>query len=347
MKKLFLSLVAAMVAATTMYAQSSQIATLSHENNITTFYGVSALRDAYNASQDGDVITLSSGSFTSVDINKALTIRGAGMTTGSNAVATVLSGDFMINIPTTTSHSLKLEGLYNNNHIYVNGTISNAQFLKCSFKYFYYNQGGKLSNAMFVHCKIMGSIHLPSESSASCVNCFIDDPQCASETNSNFEFSNCFIISDNLQRIKSSILKNCILYNSSSYSEYYGNNENYYLPSSVGAYHCLGIEYTRKGYMFSNVVNGGNKYYTGEWSDLFVKYKGESPYSLSDTMTFKLTDEAKTKYLGDDGTEVGMYGGNFPFDPTTSNPQITKCQVASKSTADGKLSVDIEVKAGE
>ena len=66
-----------------------------------------------------------------------------------------------------------------------------------------------------------------------------------------------------------------------------------------------------------------------------------------DSETFELTDEAKTKYLGTDGTEVGIYGGNLPFDPTPSNPQITKCNVASKSTADGKLSVDIEVRAAE
>lgn len=61
----------------------------------------------------------------------------------------------------------------------------------------------------------------------------------------------------------------------------------------------------------------------------------------------ELTDEAKTKYLGTDGTEVGIYGGSLPFEARISNPQITKLNVASKSTADGKLSVDIEVKAAE
>ena len=46
---------------------------------------------------------------------------------------------------------------------------------------------------------------------------------------------------------------------------------------------------------------------------------------------------------GTDGTEVGIYGGSLPYDPTPTNPQITKFNVAAKSTADGKLSVDIEV----
>ena len=58
-----------------------------------------------------------------------------------------------------------------------------------------------------------------------------------------------------------------------------------------------------------------------------------------------LTDEAKATYLGSDGTPVGMFGGSLPFSFTPTYPQITKMNVASKTTADGKLSVDIEVSA--
>ncbi|MBR4897373.1 MAG: hypothetical protein IKZ48_01105 [Prevotella sp.] len=61
----------------------------------------------------------------------------------------------------------------------------------------------------------------------------------------------------------------------------------------------------------------------------------------------KLIDEAKQKYVGNDGTEIGQYGGNLPWDIRILSPQITKCNVAAKTTADGKLSVDIEVKAAE
>lgn len=57
---------------------------------------------------------------------------------------------------------------------------------------------------------------------------------------------------------------------------------------------------------------------------------------------YRLTDEAKT-FLGTDGKEVGIYGGTLPFDTTPTNPQITKFNVSPKTTADGKLSVDIEV----
>lgn len=38
---------------------------------------------------------------------------------------------------------------------------------------------------------------------------------------------------------------------------------------------------------------------------------------------------------------------SLPYSAIPTNPQITKFNVASKTTADGKLSVDIEVKSGE
>ena len=77
------------------------MATLNHEGTISTFYGTVALRQAHAAAVSGDVITLSSGTFLSTDISKAVTIRGAGMdVTKVNDIVnepTILSGDFKIN----------------------------------------------------------------------------------------------------------------------------------------------------------------------------------------------------------------------------------------------------------
>ena len=61
-----------------------------------------------------------------------------------------------------------------------------------------------------------------------------------------------------------------------------------------------------------------------------------------DTYTFEQTDEAASTYLGTDGTQVGIYGGDLPFDPTPSNPQITQFDV-EKNAANGKLTVKINV----
>ena len=76
-------------------------------------------------------------------------------------------------------------------------------------------------------------------------------------------------------------------------------------------------------------------------------FKTHNSYGYNDSELFTLTETAKAKYLGTDSKQVGIYGGNLPYEEDPTTPQITKCNVAAKSTADGKLSVDIEVKAAE
>lgn len=338
MKKL-LSMLVVMTAATMSFAQSSMLATLSHDGEISTYYGATALRDAYYASKHGDIITLSSGSFTAVDINKALTIRGAGMQvdTVAKTYPTIITGSFSINIPDSVEQRLTMEGLYSDFTITVKGTLKNASFLKDRFYAInYQNSNNRMKNLTFIHCKVKEKLSLPDESSASCVNCYINEPTCNSYTSSNYEFSNCVIACEYASVIHSSSFSNCILYNYQFYNSSYC-----YLDASNTAFYCVGKNTGNN--MFTNIPNTTNRNLTGSLSTLFKTYTG----SYTDNETFELTDAAKTQYLGSDGTEVGIYGGSLPFDPTPTNPQITKCNVASKSTADGKLSVDIEVSAAE
>ena len=99
--------------------------------------------------------------------------------------------------------------------------------------------------------------------------------------------------------------------------------------------------------LFVNMPDGNktNKY-VSTLSSVFKSYNATNNGTyVSDAYDFELTDTAAKTYLGLDGTQVGIYGGNLPYDENPTIPQITKCNVAAKSTADGKLSVDIEVKA--
>lgn len=79
-------------------------------------------------------------------------------------------------------------------------------------------------------------------------------------------------------------------------------------------------------------------------SDMFASYTGGT---WDDSEKFVLKEDAAKKYLGDDGTQMGLYGGNMPYDERISMPHITKCNVAGKSTVDGKLSVEIQVEAAQ
>lgn len=321
-----------------VFAQSSMLATLSHNGEISTFYGAMALRDAHIAADHGDIITLSSGSFTATDITKAVTIRGAGMfvDTLANTLPTIITGNFNINIPDTVKQRLTMEGLYHNHNIAVRGILKNALFLKNRFHVFTrYDSDTRLKNVTFIHCKVIESLGNSKESSISCINCYITDAYSESyTTTSNFEFSNCLIVQEDcfMNNITSSNYSNCIIYYKGQYTGSYDEIDSY-----CTAFNCVGKNLAGED-IFKNLPNTTNKKIE-ELNSLFRTYTG----SYNDNETFELTDSAKTQYLGADGTEVGIYGGNLPFDPIPTNPQIKKCNVASKSTADGKLSVDIEV----
>lgn len=354
MKKLFLSLVA-LTMATMSYAQSSVLATLSHEGEISTFYGAGALKRAHAAAKHGDVITLSSGSFQAVDITKAVTIRGAGMQVDTIAkiYPSVIVGKYVINVADTLEQHLTMEGVYcDDNTVTVYNTLKNATFIKSRFHRFESVYGetngyGHMINLAFIHCKIAKHFNNANGgNTVSFVNSVIMNPYVgySSFTNNSFEFTNCVI------RWDGSFRNSCYPSNSSYYAIYrncilssftYSTTSYHNLSNTNLIYNCLEIcSYN----MFANFGSQGVfLYITKNLSDVFKNWTG----TYTDAQSFELTDEAKTKYLGDDGKELGIYGGNLPFTPNPTNPKITKFNVASKSTADGKLSVDIEVKAAE
>ena len=336
MKKLFFSLVALMMA-TMSFAQGSLLATLSHDGEISAFYGPTALRDAYDASVDGDIITLSSGSFEAVNIRKELTIRGAGMGLDSKTMAepTIIRGNFDIGKTSGTPLSkLSIEGVYHNN-IITTDHLNNATFIKCRFNSIQrYATNTTMRNLTFVHCRVAQLLRISNYASISCVNSIVTFPENGEGGTSNFEFINCVVYRGQwaAQDLYRASFKNSILIETTAVS----------LPESSTYSNTLGVYTDGDADIFSTAITTTNKQVMG-FENVFKTYNG----SYSDKENFELTDDAKTQYLGDDNTEVGIYGGNLPYDGTPTNPQITKCNVAAKTTADGKLSVDIEVNSAQ
>lgn len=329
MKK-FIVLFVALVAmfATTAKAQSSLLATLNHEGTISTFYGSNALIQAHAAAADGDVITLSSGTFQSVNITKAVTLRGAGMVLDATTQTepTVLANEFKIDIPDETTQRLTIEGIYTNQTVTIN-KLKNAMFLKDRFRYFSLPSSGYGKDLTFIHCRITEKYWGNNDSNNSAVfqNCLVRDMQ-----GNNYIFNNCLFLADTNttnSHCGNSEYRNCIILNSydtNSTSTYYNN------------LYC-------KSY-------ANNKFNVTNNTNVEVAKDNEAIKNLffySDDNEYKLTEAAKALIKGTDGTEVGIYGGSLPYDPTPTNPQISKFNVAAKTTADGKLSVDIEVKSAE
>ena len=324
-------------------AQSSVIATLFHDGDIKTFNGTGALRSAHAAAVHGDVITLSSGSFTATDITKAVTLRGAGMEYDSISVIepTIISGNFSIQIAsdsTLQNNNLVMEGIYHNSNgtIIVEGPLNNPQFVKCRLYEISCSYTNGMYYANFINCVIARQVYFYDYGSATFVNCYVNDLY-QNKSRSSHEFQNCVVKDDNFFNVHNTVFRNCFLYAAST--------TNCNLPTFSPAYNCVGYTDSTTGGIFTNQSNTTNTK-VSSLSDVFKTWTGSSLANFK-AERLELTDAAKTKYLGSDGTQIGIYGGSIPFDPRPSNPQITKLNVASKSTADGKLSVDIEVKAAE
>lgn len=86
------------------------------------------------------------------------------------------------------------------------------------------------------------------------------------------------------------------------------------------------------------------------FQDCNVKNVWKIPYNtkiFKENSYYELIDEIKNKYTGTDGKELGIYGGSHIFSHKPMTHRITKCEVAPKTTPDGKLSVHIEVSGPE
>lgn len=300
-------------------AQQTQIATLTHDGNNTIYYSSSAFVDAYNAAVDGDVITLSEGAFTSPDkIYKFLTVRGAGMNS-----KTVIMGYITFYLNTNgEENSFDFESVEFANLVDFQEQ-SRVNMLRCGILDKARIAYGTNHNVKFVNC-VINNMHVSAKTTCNIINSCLIDPE-------TLNYSNIFntVIVSNTRSVSNAnnatSLRNCVV--KSNKSSYKIGYDKIGIISHCVFIGCSGNSDTNAAIVLNNLNLPAD-------TEVF-----------KDDETYELTDENAANWLGDDGTQVGMYGGTLPFDPTPTNPQITKFNIASKTTADGKLSVDIEVKA--
>ncbi len=327
---LFALLLINTLGATRLFAQSTLMATLSHEGNVTTYNGTNAFSQAMSAAVDGDIITLSPGSFSAADITKAVTIRGAGggCDGGWNEEAwnhaTTINGGISIR----TSNAILVEDVYFNEKLYYDyGEIinSNSKFIRCRISDVTNSWSGKIIDAQFINCYITGHVYCKAGSNMNFTNCIVRYPY--NDENSYMDFLNCVIRGGNYGNLSiyNSNFKNCIYINYDSYHNY-GS----YLQSSNSASHCVFI--------------GPNDNFFKDVSPSISNTSATESFLLDD---YQLNDAAKATYLGTDDTEIGIYGGIMPFKTTPANPHISDMKVAQKTTESGNLKVEITVKGFE
>lgn len=301
-------------------AQSSLVATLQHGSNIQAFYGEDALSAAHEAAVDGDIITLSIGDFNVCDITKAITLRGEGI--GKSKLKSNKGRTFTI--PHGSAHSLIIEGLsFDKFSIYIKGAdgTERAILSKC---YFYHWQEDLIitnCNATIVQCRFAyGSIRANENANITCSNSKLQGIERYSNSNCHFDIQNCILIGG--YNIMNSSIKNCII-------EWDGSS--WGLDASNTSSHCL---------VRNNCTGFANSTYVDSWEDIIIgnlRDNNDRAYSL-----YQLTETAATTYLGTDGTQVGIYGGMYPYDETVSYPLVKTLDVIGTHN-NGKLNVKINV----
>lgn len=361
MKKALL-LLTALCIATLGFAQLP-FATLTHNDSVRVFHGISALQQAHAAAVNGDVINLSSGVFDAVNITKAVTIRGAGMF-ADNATGrqnTSIRNAFTVAV-TDTVNRLELIGLY-----FISGasmTIYKAyhpQFIKCRFQNVTatYRNGQQTTdityNANFINCivqqwqptpwnnnsswatnatqfynSVILSYQYTYEPDVQIVNSIVNIPHDANSLNNKI-ILNSILYSNHLSN--SGSLNGYTVFNSIgiNYYRYYGNS---------GSYFNTYFDLTNmSGHYLYNYPSNTAGTSTNPFSMVFQTFRG----TYSDGMSMALNDNIATTILGEDSTQVGIYGGYYPWDPSVSNPFIGHCTAARRTDEQGMLQVDIEI----
>ncbi len=332
-----LALTTLMGMSATVFAQEP-VVMLHHNGEQTPFLGIDGLKQAYEAAVDNDTIYLPGGLFNQPsDYMKGIHIYGTGILPDSTKATTIttLSGQTRIH---TGADNFHLEGVQGNSSIrFGNGkdTISQIRIIGCKFAGIAENNSSaQITGVQLIQC--------------------------------------IFTESMNFAGIKNSIMKNSIFCSESSIvSTTYNTFENNVIISSYGYYGTRGfngnsntlrnnaILYAASGdflagssnSLYNNTnCNAGKDCTTNEnpytvlTTDMFVNYTGTT---FSFDQDFHLQNPEL--YLGTDGTQIGIYGGEYAWPDAKavlpSNPHIRACNTASNTDENGMLQINVQVGA--
>lgn len=321
MKKTLILIVALIIATTTSLAQQAT-ATLNHNDTLTVFYGIDAFKDACTKAQYGDVISLSHGQFTGPTIDTGVTVIGSGMDadTLQGTFPTIVLGNTYVN------DDCNFKNIYFQNVGSNNKNVNNVSYERCKIDYFRNKYVGSALTPSFLYLYscVVHSLIVEDNVSLQAVNSYVIVG--CSKSCKSCVFENCIVEQDGGSGINRSTLSNCIILGYPGYDTF---SSDCYVMNSL-------LKSDMKS-PFIGCIAAVNSWVVPQSTQIF---KDGSDY-------YELTDEIKNAYKGTDGKELGIYGGAHTFSHKPMTHHITKCEVAPKTTPDGKLSVHIEVSGTE
>lgn len=302
------------------------VATLQHEGNISAFYGSNALVEANEAAVDGDTITLSSGSFNGCSFGKAITVHGAGCAVDNivGSAPTVIGSSIMYAHNSTIP--LSFEGLcFNDGDGICSYGSNNVVFRKCYARITARYGSEPINNLQLINC-IVSDLWLTG-SSATIINSVVRMGRYyQTNFNSPNTIYNSVLLCDSDIHLNNSTIVNSII----------ATGENNSVSNTVFN-NCIGIKLGETS-LFEGQFNDSNMD-VDSFEDVFENFTGTLVYDN----VYQLKEEILNTFLGNDGTEVGIYGGMMPYNTRLSYMIMRHCNVAGRTTEDNKLSVEIEL----
>ena len=340
-KLLFITLVCWLAIAVSAQNQV-QTAILQHGAETTVYNGSQALVNAYNAAVNGDIITLSAGTFTATNIEKSIMLYGAGFENNDDkGTHLTILGGFAVGLANDTLRNVHVEGIYVNGRLRIaGGPTDQLHIVKCYVNehIFFeqmsqntiidqcivksnltsYNSRYLAKNMLVTNTLVQGNLNgFTSESTVMVDHCMLRNQLWKYDETAAFTWINCIFYNDDRAcwdtdyRMVSpaSVVRNCI-----------------HVQDASGSYN------TFNGFRDADV--------DGCWlvrlADIFAD--GENG-AYTETRTYEL--QQPDVWVGTDGTEVGLRGGHG-WSKAPGIPVVKHMQLAVEGT---QLKVDYEAEA--
>ena len=322
MRKIVFIIIALFAISQNICAQG-MTATLQSGDNLKVFYGIDAFKEAYEAAKDGDQITLSAGTFNALanSVSKSVKITGVG--------AFEDTGNTIIDTLYISGSDVRIEGIRLSNKLDATGSV-NLIVTRCRVYYLY--ASNNYTNPLFNECALLFPRFLKYARGFTIKNSTI----------------NTFNGNDNQDVTNVGNILNCVIY-------YYPNT---LTPHAIYKNCLIGRNASAYDYTTIRCESPSEFYYNAfymdansTWSsyDLKINYStgcNNSGNVNLNKRSISVSFPANENNVGngDDGTPIGIYGGTG-FSKYPAIPRIVNKTIDSSINDEGKINVNIEVKA--
>lgn len=324
------------------------------------FAGTDSFITALDAAQTGDTIYLSAGTFEGPEgvdkgIDKGVVIIGAGHFPDEGNFkkrTTINASQLYIN---AGADNLHLEGLYISKTLPFDGSIV-------------FQEDASINHVTIKRCRVGYNIYFRSKTElTSKNNCIVEECYISGgiqQGQSNFGGGGYLPVANNLQIVKNVIGSNSItivvnalisgniLLCTSSFLYNVENstfNDNIFVssdPNVVLGDYCSNNIFENNIFTKENISFGDNiaqnNYLGIPQESIFINQTG---ITIDYSHDYHLKNPSL--YLGTDGTQVGLYGGVYPFKDFgyPFNPQVVQKNIGTEVLPDGTLPIRIKVQA--